>query len=166
MKTLFYYDHPLFDKIAIAELDGKITNLFVGKDIINEPFIYLETEMIKKAHDELVEYFNKERTNFDIPFHLEGTPFQKKVWEALQKIPYGKVATYKDIALKVGSEKAYQAVGTAISKNPLPIFIPCHRVINSDDRLGGYRLGLDIKKYLLILEKIEKPTEGVNNNCL
>ena len=161
MKTLFYYDHALFGKIAIAELDGKITNLYVGKEIIKEPFIYMETDLIKKAHQQLVEYFNKERKEFDLPFSLEGTDFQKKVWQELAKIPYGEVVTYKNIASKIKNDKAYQAVGTAISKNPLPIFIPCHRVINSNDKLGGYRLGLEIKKYLLILEKVKTPTEEI-----
>lgn len=155
MRKLFFYDHPLFDKIALVEEDEKITNMYIGTTPITEPFIYMETDLIKKAHEQLVEYFNKERESFDFPIALKGTTFQKKVWNVIEKIPYGQVITYQDVAKKIGQEKAYQAVGTALSKNPLPIFVPCHRVINSNGKFGNYKLGLEIKKYLLILEKVE-----------
>lgn len=156
MKKLYFYDHALFEKIAFAEEDDYITNLYVGIKPINEPFILMETDLIKKAHDELVEYFNKERENFDIPLNPSGKDFQKKVWKELEKIPYGTIKTYKEIAKNLDT-KDYQAISNAINKNPLPIFIPCHRVINNDGLIGNYSLGSENKKYLLILEKIDKP---------
>ncbi len=84
---------------------------------------------------------------------LEGTPFQVKVWEKMGEIPYGKMCSYKLIAQKVGKPKAVRAVGSAIARNPIPLFIPCHRVIRSDGHLGRYGPGEDIKRKLLKLEK-------------
>ena len=94
-----------------------------------------------------------ERTKFSIPIELIGTEFQKKVWSSLKSIPYGKVNTYKQIAIKIGNEKASRAVGNACNKNPLLLLIPCHRVIGSNGSLTGFALGLEIKEQLLELEK-------------
>ena len=98
---------------------------------------------------------NGKRKNFTIPLNPKGTPFQKKVWKELLKIPYGEVISYQELAKRVGNIKAQRAVGGANNKNPIPIFIPCHRVINKNNKLGGYALGLDIKKYLLELEELK-----------
>lgn len=97
-------------------------------------------------------YLRGKRQDFILPMHLEGTPFQKKVWQVLQEIPYGEVLTYKELAEKVGSSKAYRAVGTACGKNPIPIIIPCHRVVGTYG-LGGYAYGTDIKRTLLDIER-------------
>lgn len=102
--------------------------------------------------DQLQEYFYSKRKNFTIPLYLEGTQFQKAVWNQLLKIPYGKTATYKDIALKLGSEKKTRAVGQANGANRIPIIIPCHRVINTGGTIGGYSGGVGIKEKLLELE--------------
>ena len=101
---------------------------------------------------QLEAYFKGERRGFDLSIHMQGTDFQKKVWKALQEIPYGQTRTYKQIAEYIGSPKAYRAVGMANNKNPLMIVIPCHRVIGSNGSLTGYAGGLDIKEELLTLE--------------
>ena len=112
-----------------------------------------ETEFIKSVKKQLDEYFQGKRKTFDIPLKPKGTEFQMRVWKALLKIPYGKTITYKKLACIVGSEKAYRAVGMANNKNPVPIIIPCHRVIGSDGSLTGYAGGVEIKRKLLLLEK-------------
>lgn len=102
---------------------------------------------------QLKEYFEGKRKYFDIPLKIKGTPFQKKVWNALLEIPYGETRTYKQIAQNTGNEKACRAVGMANNKNPVAIIIPCHRVIGSNGRLTGYASGLEKKAALLELEK-------------
>ncbi len=124
---------------------------------------YIESELnsIKKDNGsniyikEVLEYLNGSRKYFDIPIKLIGSSFSKKVWEELIKVEYGQLKTYKDIALKVGGERYSRAVGMANGKNPIPIIVPCHRIIKSDGSLGGYSSGLDIKKELLKIEKIQ-----------
>lgn len=111
------------------------------------------TELLSMATIQLDEYFQGKRTIFSLPFKLTGTPFQLAVWKELQNIPYGKTTSYKEIAQKINKPKAYRAVGMANNKNPLPIIIPCHRVIGSNGKLIGYAGGLKLKNYLLELEK-------------
>ena len=111
------------------------------------------TELLSMATIQLEEYFQGKRTTFSLPFKLTGTPFQLAVWKELQNIPYGKTTSYKEIAQKINKPKAYRAVGMANNKNPLPIIIPCHRVIGSNGKLIGYAGGLKLKNYLLELEK-------------
>jgi len=102
---------------------------------------------------QLEEYFSKNRKNFDIPYKMKGTLFQQDVWKALHQIPYGKTASYSLIAEMSGHKKAIRAVGTALKNNPLPIVIPCHRIIRKNGLTGNYNGGADMKKYLLELEK-------------
>lgn len=111
------------------------------------------TELLSMATIQLDEYFQGKRTIFSLPFKLTGTPFQLAVWKELQNIPYGQTTSYKEIAQKINKPKAYRAVGMANNKNPLPIIIPCHRVIGSNGKLIGYAGGLKLKNYLLELEK-------------
>ncbi len=101
---------------------------------------------------QLEEYFRGHRREFDLPLAASGTPFQTKVWQALCKIPYGETISYQTLATRVGNPKASRAVGSANGANPIPIVVPCHRVITSDSRLGGYASGLDAKRTLLELE--------------
>ncbi len=101
---------------------------------------------------QLREYFAGKRRDFDIPLDVEGTEFQMKVWNALCKIPFGRTASYADIARKIGKPKAMRAVGMANGRNPVSIIVPCHRVIGADGSLTGYGGGLDRKKILLDLE--------------
>lgn len=112
-----------------------------------------ETPLIKNAYFQLYEYFKRRRKEFDLPLKLQGTDFQKSVWQELIKIPYGKTASYLDIAKAVGNPKACRAVGMANNRNNIAIVIPCHRVIGSGGKLVGYAGGLDVKQKLLDLEK-------------
>jgi methylated-DNA-[protein]-cysteine S-methyltransferase len=97
-------------------------------------------------------YLKGELKDFNITLSLSGTPFQKKVWSELTRIPFGETRSYQDIAKAVGSPSASRAVGSACAKNPIPIVVPCHRVIAKSGGLGGYSGGLDIKKNLLRIE--------------
>ncbi len=109
--------------------------------------------LLDRAEQQLAEYFAGERTTFDLPLASEGSEFQKKVWAELQRIPYGETASYGDIARRLGYEPVIsRAVGAANGANPIPIIVPCHRVIGSDGSLTGYAGGLERKKTLLDLE--------------
>ena len=112
-----------------------------------EPFL----QVLKQ----LKAYFKGELTKFDLEFKIQGTDFQKQVWQELVKIGYGETTSYGEIAKKIGNPKASRAVGNANNKNPIPIIIPCHRVIGKDGSLTGFGGGLEIKQYLLELEKNE-----------
>ncbi|MCS1351712.1 methylated-DNA--[protein]-cysteine S-methyltransferase [Mechercharimyces sp. CAU 1602] len=111
--------------------------------------------------EQLQTYFNSTRRSFDVPLDLYGTPFQKRVWEVLETIPYGESRSYKEIAQAIGSPKAVRAVGGANNKNPIPIIIPCHRVIGHSGSLVGYGGGLEKKKVLLELEGLLSPSSSV-----
>lgn len=113
-----------------------------------------EGAVISQAKRELEEYFAGKRTVFEVPLCLQGTPFQKKVWEALRQIPYGETRSYQEVAAMAGNPKACRAVGMANNRNPVSILVPCHRVIGKDGSLTGYGGGLDVKTYLLKLENI------------
>lgn len=105
------------------------------------------------AREQLTEYFAGERHGFELPLELSGTPFQRDVLAALQRIPYGETKSYSDIATAIGRPKAVRAVGAANARNPLPIVIPCHRVIGKGGSLTGFGGGLDVKERLLDLER-------------
>ncbi|MDD3593476.1 MAG: methylated-DNA--[protein]-cysteine S-methyltransferase [Candidatus Gastranaerophilales bacterium] len=152
MKKLFYYSTPI-GKVAIAEEHGFITNLFMEDNIDTFGCNIRETEVLKRAACQLTEYFNKERKTFDLPLKPKGSEFQNKVWKALRAIPYGSTVTYKELAAKTGNEKAARAVGSANNKNPIPLIIPCHRVIGSNGALVGFAFGLELKQRLLDIEK-------------
>lgn len=102
--------------------------------------------LTNEATKQLVEYFEGKRNKFNLPLKTDGTAFQKKVWDALSNINFGEVLTYKDVASKVASSNHSRAVGMACNKNPLPIFIPCHRVLGSNRSLTGYAGGIPLKK--------------------
>ena len=109
----------------------------------------------RAAKIQLDEYFSGKRTLFDLQLSPEGTEFQLDVLNALQKIPYGETRSYRDIAVSIGREKAVRAVGAANGRNPLPIIIPCHRVIGANGSLTGFGGGLPAKRFLLELERAE-----------
>jgi methylated-DNA-[protein]-cysteine S-methyltransferase len=113
-------------------------------------------EVLDRAVAQLQEYFDGDRTDFDLPLELEGTAFQKDVWLALADIPYGKTISYAELASMVGRPSAFRAVGQANGANPIPIVLPCHRVIASGGGIGGYGGGLDMKRRLLALEGVER----------
>ena len=107
----------------------------------------------QEAKNQLDEYFSGQRTHFDLKLAPHGTAFQLDVLEALQTIPYGETRSYQDIAIGVGRPRAVRAVGAANGRNPLPIVIPCHRVVGADGSLTGFGGGIPVKKYLLDLER-------------
>jgi methylated-DNA-[protein]-cysteine S-methyltransferase len=111
-----------------------------------------------EAERQLSEYFTGQRIRFDLPLQLNGTEFQKKVWQALREIPFGKTRSYRDLARAVGLPKASRAVGAANGKNPLSIVVPCHRVIGANGALTGFAGGLATKAALLALEA--KPVQS------
>lgn len=112
-----------------------------------------EIQILSQAKNQLEEYLSGKRKVFELPFDVEGTPFQMQVWKELSKIPYGKTVSYRELAQRIQHEKAVRAVGTANGKNPLCIIVPCHRVIAADGSLGGYSGGLKLKQKLLELER-------------
>ena len=134
--------------ITLEEDNGEIVRISFGKECGKIE----ENNTLAQAFKEIDEYLKGERKYFTFPYRISGTEFQKKVYRELLKIPYGETRTYKDIALSIGNEKACRAVGNANNKNKLPIIVPCHRVIGSNNDLTGYAGGLNIKKYLLNLE--------------
>lgn len=110
---------------------------------------------------ELDQYFAGRRRTFEIPFDLRGlTPFQERVLRATSRIGYGQLMTYAAVARKAGNDRASRATGAAVGSNPIPIVVPCHRVVASDGTLGGYGGGLDVKRYLLAIERSEIPAGG------
>ncbi len=114
-----------------------------------DPSWHRDDDALQEAIDQLQEYFSGARQVFEIPLAPLGTDFQQSVWEALQRIPFGATTTYADIAQQIGQPAAIRAVGAANGSNPLPIVVPCHRVIGSDGQLTGYAGGLPIKRALL-----------------
>lgn len=138
--------------LTIEENKGEIVNISFGK---SEDLNLQENDLLKKTYLQIVEYLDHKRKIFTIPFKISGTEFEKKVYQELLKIPYGQTCSYKDIAEKIGNNKSYRAVGNANNKNKIPIIIPCHRVIGSNKKLTGYAGGLEIKEFLLNLEKFK-----------
>ena len=110
-------------------------------------------ELLDRAVEQLREYFAGERTEFDLPLAPDGTPFQRRVWEALRTIPYAETISYRQLATRVGNPSASRAVGLANGRNPISLVVPCHRVIGADGSLTGYGGGLDRKRTLLDLER-------------
>jgi methylated-DNA-[protein]-cysteine S-methyltransferase len=148
MKYSYTYDSPV-GLIYIAESGGAIT------DVMFRPIegtTEQETPLISRAIEMLREYFDGTRKAFDLPLDPNGTDFQKSAWKALLTIQYGQTKTYGQQAEAIGNPKASRAVGAANGKNPINIFIPCHRVIGANKTLTGYGGGLEIKKFLLELE--------------
>ncbi|MEW5820839.1 MAG: methylated-DNA--[protein]-cysteine S-methyltransferase [Cyanobacteriota bacterium] len=130
----------------------------IARKIVSKNYKVIEANNDLDHSLELIQkYFKGNKVNFNEieTVYLEGTPFQRKVWDALKTIEYGKYKSYKEIAKRVEAPGAYRAVGSANGKNYIPLIIPCHRVINADGSLGGYSGGLDIKKKLLEIEEIK-----------
>jgi len=127
--------------IYLDVVDGALTSLSYS----HQP----SKGQVDVAEHQLDEYFSGNRVNFDLMVRPEGTLFQKQVWEEMQKIPFGETVTYAELAKRVGRPEAWRAVANACGKNPIVIVIPCHRVVGSYGKLGGYSGGLDKKRWLL-----------------
>ena len=162
MDKLFFYDTEL-GRLGIRDDGQNITHVYFGAENISKDNVVIEeSDLTKLAYTQIKEYIDGQRTAFDLPLHPNGTEFQVKVWKALTEIPYGETRSYKDIAISIGNKKACRAVGMANNKNPIPIIIPCHRVIGSNKKLVGYAGGLDLKQKLLNLEGISVQKNKVN----
>ena len=119
-----------------------------------------ENEILARTRDQLSEYFAGTRTSFDLPLDPRGTPFELSVWKELRAIPYGATRSYSDIARRLGDPRATRAVGAANGKNPIPIIVPCHRVIGAHGELTGFGGGIDRKRWLLEHEGALLPLKG------
>lgn len=154
-----YYDSPV-GKLLLAGDESALTliSFSSGKAARQPAPDWLRrNELFTTVKQQLSGYFAGEITEFDLALRPEGTAFQLLVWQALQKIPYAETCSYGDIALMVGKPEASRAVGAANGQNPLPIVIPCHRVIGSNGDLTGFGGGLACKKHLLALEQAHTP---------
>jgi len=149
--------------LYVASTDEGVCKISISRDSRKDFFLWLSThfaeeEVIENKSrnrviiDELTRYFNGKLAKFHTPVHQIGTPFQLKVWSILTTIPYGSTITYDKLARRVGVPRGFQAVGQANSMNPIPIVVPCHRVIGKDGSLVGYSGGLKTKEFLLRLE--------------
>jgi len=156
---LYFYDTSI-GKIGIAERGRCISNLYLPDAAVPEDAVVAETPLLREAFQQLLSYLAGTRREFSLPLAPEGTAFMKKVWQNLCEIPYGQTSTYQEIALKIGNPRACRAVGLANNRNPIPIFIPCHRVIGKNGSLTGYGGGLVLKEKLLNLEKPADPPPG------
>ena len=140
-------------KISEAGFQSLLRKRFQKKPVRDD-------EKLKNVINELLDYFNGKKVNFKFLLDLRiGTIFQRKVWNKISEIPYGELRTYKWIANEIGNTKAVRAVGNAVGKNPVPPIIPCHRVIRTDGKLGGFSSGISLKKWLLKLEKSSLPDQ-------
>lgn len=144
----YYYKSPV-GTLWIGETEGRISRVTFDDNTEGK---LEKTSLINSVCKQLDEYFAGKHRQFDLPLYLEGTEFQKKVWQALLTIEYGKTVTYGQIAELIGQPRAIRAVGGANNRNKIAIIIPCHRVIGKDGSLTGYAGGLNRKQYLLSLE--------------
>ncbi len=150
MTQFAVYDTP-FGFFKIGQEDNAIVLL---RKVTASPIqdFGVPTPLTDLVHSQLLAYFAGNRSAFDFPYELQGTDFQKQVWQALCEIPYGETRSYGDIAQAIGNPKACRAVGMANNKNPIQIVVPCHRVVGANGNLVGYAGGLSMKQKLLDLE--------------
>lgn len=152
MKNAMCYKSP----VGILKIEGE-ENAITGLYFVENEFASIGTpsDEMKKCEIQLDEYFSGKRKEFNLNLNPKGTDFQLKVWSALQTVPYGETQTYGYIAKTINKQKAVRAVGGANNRNPISIIIPCHRIIGANGKLVGYGGGLEVKEYLLNLEKRE-----------
>ena len=157
--TYAVIDSPLGRLTLVATDQGELAGLYMEEHRHRPPletFGVRDDSVLPEVVQQLKEYFAGERTSFDVPLALTGTPFQRRVWTALQDIPYGETTTYGELAASLGLVPgASRAVGLANGKNPVSIIVPCHRVVGSTGSLTGYGGGLDRKQRLLDHERAD-----------
>ena len=139
-------------ELSLGEEDGAIVRLYLP----NAPTPRLmprQTPLLAEGRRQLLEYLAGERRVFDLPLAPQGSPFQQRVWAALGDIPYGRTRSYRDIAFLAGCPRGFRAVGMACNRNPIPIIIPCHRVVGANGALTGYAGGTQLKQALLNMEQ-------------
>ena len=169
MNSYCYITTPLGEILAVQGAKGLEQLLFPlnGMRVAPDPEWIKDPISLKQTSDEIRAYFNRELAIFSIPIDPKGTPFQQNVWSTLRTIPFGATVSYKYVAERIGNPKGCRAVGGAVGKNPIPVIIPCHRVIGTDGSLTGFASGLDIKRYLLNLEGSlhPHPPATLQDNC-
>ena len=148
------FDTPL-GTMAVGEEDGAVARVWLPNAPMPRRMPH-KTPLLERAQGQILEYLDGRRQEFDLPLVFVGTEFQQKVWKALQTIPYGRTVSYGELAEKIGCPGGARAVGMANNRNPLPILIPCHRVIGAKGQLTGYAGGLELKEILLGLERGKK----------
>lgn len=153
MSACWYYANDLLGRIGLEEDEGRITHFYFEGEEAYDNIPIEETATIHHAYTQICEYLDGKRISFTVPIYAAGTPFFQACWRELCRIPYGETRSYREIAIAAGNPKACRAVGMANQRNPIPIFIPCHRVIGQSGALIGYRGGLELKERLLNLEK-------------
>lgn len=151
MRAALLYQAPApVGDLTLIEEDGALREVVFGTA---RDACFGQTPLLARARDELDAYFAGQLRAFTLPLRPSGTPFQLRCWQALCDVPYGGTISYGELAARVGNAKASRAVGMANHRNPLPILIPCHRVIGADGSMTGYGGGLAVKEYLLRLER-------------
>jgi methylated-DNA-[protein]-cysteine S-methyltransferase len=158
-RTHITVDSPV-GPLTLVAADGALAGLYMneqrhrpGDETFGEPGPDQDGELFGEVSQQLKQYFAGERTEFSLRLTLRGTPFQQRVWTALQDIPYGETLSYGQLADRIGQPSASRAVGLANGKNPIGIIVPCHRVVGSDGSLTGYGGGIERKQYLLAHER-------------
>ena len=151
MSFRIFRDFP-FGRFGVEEIEGAVTHLYLNPAGAVLPAEERETPLLAEAMRQLAEYFAGERREFELPLAPEGTPFMRRVWAELVKVPYGATATYGEIAERIGNPGGSRAVGLANNRNPIAIIIPYHRIIGSSGKLVGYAGGVELKERLLALE--------------
>lgn len=155
------FETPL-GKIRMAFSCDKVVKISFSNEDDDQFFIFLskyfdkvvKAEKVPERYEqEIIDYLDGKLKEFHIPIELKGTPFQVKVWKELLKIPYGETRSYKEISIAIGREKAFRGIGQACSRNPIPLIVPCHRVIGSNGELVGYAGGIELKEKLLNMEE-------------
>ena len=155
MTELYYQilpDTPI-GSLELCADDDSLRQIRFLHDATSEQPLCDGQPILLQAVTELNEYFSRKRREFSVPLSIKGTDFQQQVWQILSSIPYGKTLSYGDIALRLNKPDASRAVGMANNRNPLPIIIPCHRVIGANGKLVGYAGGIGAKRLLLALEQ-------------
>ena len=136
--------------VRLTEADGSITHIELT-DTADAPTT--PTPLFHEAEQQIMAYLEGKRKQLDFPIRMVGTPFQQRVWHALQQIPYGTTRTYGEIAAAVGNPRASRAVGMACNRNPLLLIVPCHRVVGANGKLTGFAYSMNAKRWLLGLEE-------------
>jgi methylated-DNA-[protein]-cysteine S-methyltransferase len=139
---------------AVIAISDKVLTADVIQDLKNHDCLDIPGDTADNVLSQLDDYFKGKRKRFSVHVKLYGTDFQRKVWEACASIPYGETRSYGELAAMIGNPKAMRAVGSALGRNPVPIIIPCHRVLQSNGTLGGFGWGLEAKEYFIDLEKM------------
>ncbi len=150
MKYTYCFPTTIGDLTAVSE-NGSLLGLYYGREI-KEAESHTGDTVLKETEKQVNEYLAGKRNCFELPLKLDGTPFQRQVWQALLSLPYGKTASYEEIAKAVEKPKASRAVGNAVGANPLLLIVPCHRIIKKSGETGNFGAGRELKKQLLRLE--------------